>query len=363
MNLGIRFEHETPATERYDRAVNGFNPVQFNPITTAGAAAYATLYNSNAYTAAQKTYLPTPSQFNTAGGLNFANPNNRQIYNTIWGFFSPRVGAAWTPAKLGNKTVIRAGFGIFVFPIELFDNSNTGATVNLSNLYRVNQAGFSQTTQYNNNNLTTPVTTLSNPFPGGIVPQGSGVGPGAFIGQGITFFNPMVTNPYGFRWDFSIQHELPGQIVLELAYIGSHSVRLPIAQQLDPIPRAFLDPSTTVRNNALNTLMTTTVPNPFAGLVSTSAGTAPRSPYRMPRARPSEWLPPDPHRAPVENASATFSVSAIPPSRQSDPAVSRAPPATALACDPLYLVADQEPGSIRALEVELYVVEVELDIR
>jgi len=267
LNLGIRFEHESPATERYNRAVNGFNPVQFNPTTTAAAAAYGTLYNSNAYTAAQKAYLPSPNGFNTAGGLTFANPDNRHIYNTIWGFFSPRVGAAWTPAKLGNKTVIRAGFGIFVFPIELFENSNTGATVNLSNLYRVNQAGFSQTTQYNNNNLTTPVATLTNPFPGGIVPQGTGVGPGAFIGQGITFFNPLVTNPYNFRWDFSIQHELPGQIVLELAYIGSHSVRLPIAQQLDAIPRASLDFSTTVRNNALNTLMTTTVPNPFAGLV------------------------------------------------------------------------------------------------
>ena len=36
INLGIRFEHETPATERYNRAVNGFNPVQFNPAALAG---------------------------------------------------------------------------------------------------------------------------------------------------------------------------------------------------------------------------------------------------------------------------------------------------------------------------------------
>ncbi|HZS52992.1 MAG TPA: TonB-dependent receptor [Bryobacteraceae bacterium] len=267
INLGIRFEHETPATELFNRAVNGFNPLQSNPITGATAAAYAALYNSAAYTPAQKQYLPAPGQFNTAGGLTYATPNNRNIYNTSWGFFSPRVGVAWTPAKLGGKTVIRAGFGVFVYPVELFDNSVTDGSENLSNLYRVQQAGFSQTTQYNNNNFISPVANLSNPFPGGIVPQGAGVGPGAFIGQGITFFNPFVPDPYDIRWDFSIQRELPGQIVVEAAYIGSHAVRLPIAQQLDPIPRSFLDPSRTVRNNGLNTLMTTTVQNPFKGLV------------------------------------------------------------------------------------------------
>jgi hypothetical protein len=267
INLGIRFEHETPATERYNRAVNGFLPALANPISSAAAANYVSLYNSGAYKSVQQ-YLPTPGQFNTLGGLTYANANNRQIYHTIWGFFSPRVGAAWTPAKLGGKTVIRAGFGLFVFPIELFDNPNTEGTVNLSNLYRVQQAGFSQTTQYNTNNYVAPLATLSNPFPGGIIPQGTGVGPGAFIGQGITFFNPFISNPYDIRWDFSIQHELPGQIVVEAAYIGSHAVRLPIAQQLDPIPRGYLDPSTTVRNNALNTVMTTTVPNPFNGLIT-----------------------------------------------------------------------------------------------
>src|SRR5581483_4937354 len=103
--------------ELYNRAVNGFNPLQFNPITGAVATAYTSLYNSGAYTAAEKQYLPAPGQLNTAGGLAYANVNNRDIYHTLWGFFSPRVGAAWTPAKLGGKTVIRAGFGVFVFPV------------------------------------------------------------------------------------------------------------------------------------------------------------------------------------------------------------------------------------------------------
>ncbi len=267
LNLGIRFEHESPATELFNRAVNGFNPLITNPISPAAASAYASLYNSGAYTSSQLALLPPPGQFNTLGGLMYATPQNRQLYHTIWGFFSPRIGAAWTPAALGNKTVIRGGFGVFVFPVELFDNSVTDGSENLSNLYRVQQPGFSTNTVYNNNSNITPLFTLSNAFPTGILPQGSSVGPGAFIGQGIAFFNPNVTNPYDIRWDFSIQHEFPGQIVVEAAYIGSHAVRLPIATQLDPIPRQDLSPSTTVRNNALNTLLTTPVKNPFAGLV------------------------------------------------------------------------------------------------
>ncbi len=267
INLGLRFEHESPGTELFNRAVNGFSPSEPNPVTSTASAAYASLYNSGAYTASELAYLPTPSQFNTAGGLEYANPNNRAIYHTIWGFFSPRVGAAWTPAKFGTNTVIRAGFGVFVFPVELFDNSVTDGSENLSNLYRVQQAGFSTTTVYNNNSNVTPLYTLNNPFPTGILPQGSNVGPGAFFGQGVTFFNPYVTNPYDLRWDFSIQHQFPGQILLEAAYIGSHAVRLPIAQQLDFIPRQDLATSNSVRNNALNTLLTTNVPNPFKGLV------------------------------------------------------------------------------------------------
>ncbi|MBV9081390.1 MAG: carboxypeptidase regulatory-like domain-containing protein, partial [Acidobacteriaceae bacterium] len=40
INLGLRFEHESPATERYNRAVNGFFPTLPNPITGPAAAAY-----------------------------------------------------------------------------------------------------------------------------------------------------------------------------------------------------------------------------------------------------------------------------------------------------------------------------------
>jgi hypothetical protein len=266
LNLGLRWEHETPITERYNRAVNGFNPTVVNPASAGAAAAYAASYAAGAYT---KTFVqpPTPSQFNTLGALTFASSNNRYVYNTKSYMFSPRIGVAWTPAALGTGTVIRAGFGIFVSPIEILDNGSSSTVPTLS------QQGFSQTTPFvpTNNNFLTPANTLSNPFPTGILPQGSSVGPGAFLGQGISFFNPNVSNPYDIRWNFSIQRQLPGQMVLEVAYIGNHALRLPITTQLDYIPRQYLStlPS---RDVNLNTALTSTVPNPFRNQIPSGGG-------------------------------------------------------------------------------------------
>lgn len=51
-----------------------------------------------------------------------------------------------------------------------------------------------------NNSYLTPAATLSDPFPNGITPLGATPpGLGTFLGQGITFFNPEVRNPYSIR--------------------------------------------------------------------------------------------------------------------------------------------------------------------
>ncbi len=232
INLGLRFEHETPTTERYNRATNGFDPTAMNSASAPAAAAYA----ANPVLA---PYIPA-NQFKALGGLTFPSSNNPYLYDTKSSIFSPRVGVAWTPRKLGTGTVIRAGFGIFVFPIEIIGNGETTSALTL------NQQGFSQSTTYtssSNSNLS-PANTLSNPFPTGLLPPtGSSAGPSTFLGQAITVLNPSISNPYSIRWNFSIQRQLPGQVVLEVAYIGNHSVKLPVNTQLNYIPRQYLSTS------------------------------------------------------------------------------------------------------------------------
>jgi hypothetical protein len=256
INLGLRVEHETPAYERFDRAVNGFDPTAQNGIASAAAAAYA---------ANPIAQLPA-SQFSALGGLTFASASNPAIYQTTSAFFSPRVGFAWEPKKFGTRTVIRGGFGLFGMPIAIAGNGETSGTVTL------NQQGFSQTTQFvaTGNNYLTPSATFSNPFPSGILPPaGASAGAATFLGQAITFFSPHVNNPYSARWNFGVQRDLPGQMVLEVVYIGNHAVHLPITTQLDYIPRQYLSTSI-LRDAATISRLTGSVTNPFKGLLPNS---------------------------------------------------------------------------------------------
>ena len=247
INLGLRWEHEIPTTERYNRVVNRFDPTAVNAISAAAAAAYA---NSPIAQIAA-------NQFKALGGLTFASAENPNIYSTNSKILSPRIGIAWTPKALGGKTVLRGGFGVFVSPIGIAG---------------LNQQGFSQTTQFvaTNNNYLSPATALSDPFPNGIaLPAGSSKGTGTFLGQQVTFYNPEARNPYQMRWNFGIQHQLPGQMVIEVAYIGNRAVHLSGSIQLDAVPRQYLSTSP-VRDNTTISLLTGNAPNPFKGLLPNS---------------------------------------------------------------------------------------------
>jgi Carboxypeptidase regulatory-like domain len=257
LNLGIRFEQDLATTERFNRSVNGFDLTTANPIAGAAMAAYAA-----AYAKAPNPDLLPPSQFKVPGGLLFADSNNPSLYHTQSHIFSPRFGFAWTPAKLGNKTVIRGGFGVFMFPI-----GTAG----------VNQQGFSQSSSVvaSLDSFLTPNATLANPFPDGIQrPTGSSQGLATFLGKDVTFFNTNVLNPYSMRWELSVQRELPGSAVLEVAYIGNHAVHLGLGStardtgdsQLNYVPGQYLSTSPTRDNNTINRL-TALVTNPFAGLI------------------------------------------------------------------------------------------------
>ncbi len=245
ISLGLRWEKDYPEVERFNRVVNGFDPAATNSISSAAAAAYAASPNA----------LIPASQFKALGGPTFASANSRSVYQTQSSIFSPRAGFAWTPHVLGNKTVIRGGFGVLVDPIQL---------------PTPNQQGFSQTTSMSvtNNNYLTPTSTLSDPFPGNsiLLPSGSSKGASTFLGQGISFYNPSLRNPYALRWQMSIQRQLPGSMVLEVAYIGNHAVHLLINRQLDYVPAQFLSHSL-VRDNATTNLLSGAVTNPFKGLL------------------------------------------------------------------------------------------------
>ena len=266
LNLGIRWEHDFPEYERWNRSLNGFNPTATNSISGSAAAAYAA--NPNATLSA--------SQFQAAGGPTFASSGAPAIYQTKSRILSPRAGFAWTPGALGGKTVIRGGAGVLVDPIQLPISGGVPANGGSNNPYAtLNQPGFSQTTNMTvtGNNYLTPTTTVSNPFPGGVIlqPVGAANGASTNLGSSIVFVDPSLRNPYVLRWELSIERELPHQFVMEVAYIGNRANHLPISTQLDYIPRRYLSNSLLRDSATINLLSTNQVANPFKGLLPNSS--------------------------------------------------------------------------------------------
>jgi hypothetical protein len=261
VNLGLRFDHDDGYHEKWGRTTNGFDTTDANPLASAAIAAY------NKSPISQILI----GSFQVPGGLTFASPSHNGVFDNVSHRFSPRIGVAWSPTALKN-TVIRAGFAMFVQPLSI-------ASLSVSGAYSTNpiiaQEGFSQSTAFvaSNNNFLTPANTLNNPFPTGFQqPAGAANGLATFEGQTISFLNPNEKDPYSLRWNFGIEHTLSPNTLLEVVYIGNHAVSLPVTvTQLNGIPRQYLS-TLPVRDAAVNTAMSATVANPFAGLNTAQNG-------------------------------------------------------------------------------------------
>ncbi len=264
LNLGIRFDHDTPYEEKLGRTVSGFNPTAVLPITGAAQTAYA----------AHPVAGQPASSFSPVGGLTYPGTSNGSPYQTASHLFSPRFGFSYSPASLPN-TVIRGGFGMFVTPDTVANLASTGT---YSSNAITNQQGFSSTTSYiasTNGNLT-PANTLSNPFPTGFVaPSGSSLGASTNLGQTISFLAPVEKDPYSLRWNLGIQHSFGSKLLAEVAYIANHAVNLPVATtQLNPVPAQFLSTSPG-RDQTLISALSANTTNPFLNLIpGTSLGTS-----------------------------------------------------------------------------------------
>jgi hypothetical protein len=258
LNLGVRFDIDTPFGEQLGRTVNGFNPTATNLVSGTQLA------TAESVTGGVSTY--TVNSVNSLGGLTFPNANYGAPYQTNSGFFSPRIGFSYSPATFSNKTVLRGGFGIFVQPETVSQLNNVTGVVS-SSAY-VNQEGYSQSTTFvpATGNYQTPVTNpLSNPFPTGFLqPAGSSAGASTFLGQGITFLAPVQHDPYSERWDIGIQQAVTPSTMLEVLYIGNHGVHLPVnTQNLNAVETQFMT-ANPYRDQDMVTAYGTTVANPFA---------------------------------------------------------------------------------------------------
>jgi hypothetical protein len=243
LNLGLRWEMETPMTERYNRSVTQFAFDQSSPIEAQVRANYA----------AKPIPEIAAADFRVRGGLLFAGPGNRNLYKGAKNDFLPRVALAWQARR---NTVLRAGYGIY------YD------TIGIANRQPI-QTGYSQSTpiQASLDSGQTYIATLANPFPNGLMePAGASGGLSTYLGQSVSFFGEQGKRSYAQRWSFGIQQVLPGQFLVETSYVGNRGTHLGFNRDLNVTPQRYLSTST-VRDQTTINYLSAQFPSPFSGVL------------------------------------------------------------------------------------------------
>jgi hypothetical protein len=199
LNLGLRWEFYPPATPQFPGGFSNYNGA-INSLVIAGVA---------------------------------GNPMNLGMIKK-WHDFAPRVGMAY---RLSSRDVIRAGFAISYQPFE--DNTYAyNFPVKQNNAFN-SLSGYGPAILPDG----TPAT-LEKGFPAPLV--------AAVPSNGIIPVNtPLLKNqsyfviplnyldPYVESWNFTYERALPGQLALDIGYVGNHGVHIPLQYNLN----AVVDPA------------------------------------------------------------------------------------------------------------------------
>ena len=115
-----------------------------------------------------------------------------------------------------------------------------------------------------------PFNTLTNPYPNGFLrPANGSQGLLTGIGTNISSVNPDFVVPYADQWMAGVNIELPGNIGVDLAYVGNEVSKLPTDNntELNAIPLSEQQKAIE-RLGGNASYLSTLVPNPFSGLVN-----------------------------------------------------------------------------------------------
>jgi len=164
------------------------------------------------------------------GGFSNYNPTNNTLIvsgigsipndlgiATHYKYFAPRLGLAY---RLKESTVFRAGFGISYTPFP--DNSYAyNFPVRANNEFDPAVGTFDPAVLPNGQ-----IATFQSGFPALIQPSipSNGIITNPTVKSTYFVVNQNFKNPYVESWNAAIQQSLPWRFVLDLAYVGSHSV-------------------------------------------------------------------------------------------------------------------------------------------
>jgi hypothetical protein len=228
LTAGVRWDIFGGKTERHNR-LEYFNP------TAVGTSGPVGNFPGGSFT----------------GGEVFASSGNRSPFTTNLKNFGPRLGMSWQPTK---HLVVRGGAGFYYGPSaqqvsSATENSDGYSTVDNWNATCLDFYGnsvFNGSNQCGANvagsvsSVTGPYS-LSDPFPvsmgAGLVPP-SQLHPNGLLtnlGANLTTMLHTQRTPVTYNFNFGLEYEFPGQIVVSAGYVGSRGLFLPLTADLDQL--------------------------------------------------------------------------------------------------------------------------------
>ena len=235
LNLGLRYDLPGPWSERFDR-LTYFNPSVPNQTVTGCGGNVGSPCSGDLF------LVKTGAN----GGRNNLPLDKKNIM--------PRLGVAYS---LDQKTVIRAGYGIFFIPnfvsfgVNPYIDPVSSAT---SPFFASNNGGLFPASRLDASNCTLSAPGAGNfscatpgPFGATLVtppgrnpqpsPSGYALGLQSFSATGFT----VQKNGSVQQWNLDVQRELPAGFFVDVAYAGAHGVHLPqFNTNIDQIPDRFI---------------------------------------------------------------------------------------------------------------------------
>ena len=187
LNVGVRWEYASPRSER-DNVLSNYDPATNKMVLAKNGSTY-----------------------------------DRTLINPAYKDFAPRVGFAYSVMP---KTAIRGGYGI-----SYAHQNRMGS----GDLLGINGPQVVISTVNQNNPLDPSFRTAQQGYPVGLT------SPANFnpTSANVLYIPKDLPTPYVQSWFLSVQRELPWNLLVDLGYVGNHSVALPLMadyNQANPQP-------------------------------------------------------------------------------------------------------------------------------
>ncbi len=212
LNLGLRWEGRTGWSDSRGNA-RTFDPTLTNPATNTPGAMWYALTSTNGRSTLQH------SQMN------------------VW---LPRLGLAY---QVGTRMTVRGGFGTYTSPWDTDTYAASGLGGALS----------SSGNETDSTGSVSPVVILSSDgntnYQGAkgasinslyvVAPQK----PESYNGQSVSFAQYQSRVPLLYSWNLTVQQLIAGDLLAELAYVGSHGANLAFITDINQVPESKLGPN------------------------------------------------------------------------------------------------------------------------